>query len=344
MESQYLPVGCFGKLPCYGDFLEGSVFYPTSRALKEWILEGRKAVGLGGDETESGQRKEPKETSRRRFLYGLPGSVELVAGVIRPSTDQGERRTFPFMVFVHFPRRLYGKHYSLLPMALSPVWEALDDAWDNLANVATKAAFQEVVASTLIPPPAPVGEVRATYTGLQQETAGKTFGREGASLEGLLRSLPDVFRQLRKGRDGEGLRLELPVSGDPAGACFEAAFWIDLLNRQFLWRRFEPGAFLTDGSAEKNAPALFVFGILEARDYPLVLGCEGAEVKVARPAWTAERQDATPASGETAMTYAEILAHRFPSGGSRQQSGVQPEPGAVGRAEDAREATGRTDD
>jgi type VI secretion system ImpM family protein len=341
MSEQYLPLGCFGKLPCYGDFLEGNLLSPTSRALKEWVLEGREAVGLGSQVVETAR---PKETARRRFLCGLPGSVELVAGVIRPSTDQGGRRSFPFMVFAQFPRRQYGKHYWLLPLALSPAWDALDDAWDSLANVATKAAFQEVVASTLIPPPAPVGEVRSTYEGLQQETAEKPFAREDSSLDALLRNLPDVFRELRKGSNGEGLRLELPVSADPAGACFEASMWIDLLNRQFMWRRFEPGVFLTEGSAEKNAHALFVFGILQARDYPMLLGCEGAEATVARPARSPQQPGSHVESRDARMTYADILAHRFPSGANRQQAGAGQETGAAGGADNARGAEGRADD
>lgn len=341
MSEHYLPLGCFGKLPCYGDFLEGNLMYPTSRALKEWVLEGREAVGLESQVVETAR---PKETSRRRFLYGLPGSMELVAGVIRPSADQGGRRSFPFMVFAHFPRRQYGRYYGLLPLALAPVWDALDDAWDSLANVATKAAFQEVVASTLIPPPAAVGEVRTSYEGLQQEPAEKTLSRHDSSLDALLRNLPDLFRELRKGSNGEGLRLELPASADPAGACFEASFWIDLLNRQFMWRRFEPGVFLTEGGAEKNAQVLFVFGILHARDYPMLLGCEGAEATVVRPARSQQPHGSHLESRDARMTYAEILAHRFPSGGGRQPTGAEPEPGAVGGADEARGAAEKSDD
>ena len=326
MENQYLPLGCFGKLPCYGDFLEGSVFYPTSRALKEWILESRKAIGLeGAEDNEEGKPKEPRETLGCRFLYGLPGSMELVAGVMRPSSDQGGRRHFPFAVFAHFPRRLYGRNYSLLPMALGPVWEALHEAWDNLGNVATRAAFQEVVDSTMIPGPLPIADVRTAYQGMQQETINLTFERCGARLGDFLRNMPEVVAQLRKRTESDRLRLELPASSGGDAAGFEAAFWIDLLNHQFIWRRFDPSVFLQEKTAKETSRILMLFGILEATDYPLIMGSEGTGGKVSRPARPSESSGEPRAPEEKQITYAELLARRFTSGSRSQSAAARPE-------------------
>lgn len=310
MTADYLPLGCFGKLPCYEDFLRGKVLFPASQALQDWILEGREVLGLGGEESEAVVR--PKESLSRRFLYGPPGSAELVAGVIRPSTDRGERRSFPFAVYVHFPRRLYGKSYSLLPLGLAPVWDALDDAWDSLANVATRAAFEEVVGSTLIPAPLPQGEAQASYRGLQTEDAGRMFVGEDARLDTLRQNMPGVFRQIRKG--GEGVRLELPVSGGRTGVCSDIGFWMDLLNRQFMFRRFEPSVFLEEQQAEKNSRVLFVFGILKATDYPIILGCEGSAEGVSRPARPSGNDDRARTSDGRRFTYADLLATRFAAG------------------------------
>lgn len=312
MSGPFLSTGCFGKLPCYGDFLEVGAAQPTGRALKEWIFAGREGVGMEREESGAGA---PSERVGRRFLFGLPGSVELVAGVIRPSVDQGERRRFPFALFTYVPRRLYGRHYELLPMALGPVWEALGEAWDNLAGVATRAAFDEVLASTRVPAPAPVKDVRASYEAVLPEAVNRIFDRNEGNLGALFMNLPSLVGRLRKGTAEEGLRVELPVSRGGGVACFDASFWLDLLNRQFLWKRFEPAVFLAEGSAEGNCGVLFIFGILAAQLYPLVMGCEGAELEVARPAFLTGAAESAPPPEHPSMTYAELLSKRFSATG-----------------------------
>jgi type VI secretion system ImpM family protein len=313
MNADYLPLGCYGKLPCYGDFLQGRLFQPSSQAVKSWLHEGRAAVELGDDGEGTGVK--PRETARRRFLYGPPGSAELMAGVIRPSSDQGERRQFPFMVFTHFPRRLYGKHYSLLPLALATVWDALDDAWDSLANVATKAAFEEVVRATLIPHPEPVAGLRSTYEAMQQESVGGMFDRDAESFGAFLRNMPEVIAQMKHGKGGEGIRLELPVSVERAAACFDAAFWIDLMNRQFFLRRFEPGLFLPDAPGQKYNRILMVFGILSPTDYALIMGCEGIPARAVQPAGPVRTDEQPFVASDNALTYKELLAKRLHAGG-----------------------------
>jgi type VI secretion system ImpM family protein len=124
MADPNRPMACFGKLPFWREYLTGGAVHPTSRALRDWLHRGKEALGL-----ENGEEgvKDEVFNARLRVLIGLPGSKELLAGVIRPSNDAGGRH-FPFAVFTHFPRKLYGKHYSLLPLALVPVREALGDA------------------------------------------------------------------------------------------------------------------------------------------------------------------------------------------------------------------------
>jgi type VI secretion system ImpM family protein len=289
MTTQYLAAGCFGKLPCYTEYLEENIAYPTSRALKNWIHEGRAEARMVGG---AGEAEEAHETLHRRFVYGIPGSVELAVGVIRPSTDQGGHRRFPFMLVTHIPRRHGGKHYSMLPLALEPVWDALDDAWENLASLETHSAFKELLGSTLIPAPPPIDEVRSTYDLLLGESSGRVFsGHEGAGPSALKRNFPEFLRRLGKG--GETPALEVPVSGDLAEACADTAFWLEAVNRQTFWKRFEPSMFIEGASQKKNRHVFMVFGIIRPQDYAPILGCGEGGGGIVRPALVSDQAAAT---------------------------------------------------
>ncbi len=147
--------------------------------------------------------------------------------------------------------------------------------------------------------------------------------------------MPGVLRELRRRGTDKGIRLELPVAGDRSAACLDAAFWMDLLNRQFMFRRFEPSVFLDDSQAEKYSRLLLIFGILRATDYPLIMGCEGAEVNIDRPAQpVAGEADATLPAGRC-MTYGERLALRFAAAGGEPVAGPVPEPRAPGDVDTA---------
>ena len=302
MNSQYLPVACFGKLPCYTEYLEENISFPTSRALKNWIHEGRSESRLG-----SGDEDSVEEKIHRRFLFGLPGSVELAVGVIRPSKDQGGTRSFPFMLLTHIPRRQYGKNYSLLPLALAPVWDAIDDAWQNLANLESRAAFKEVLESTLIPAPAPVDDVKGPFAAMQAESPSRIFdGHERDSPAALKRNFPEFLKRLSKG--GEPPMVELPVAGDLPEAAADVAFWLEALNRQFFWKRYEPSLFVEGAPAKKNRQVLMVFGNIRPQDYASILGSAQDAGGVVRPARYHDadgsaRDDAT----ECGRTFAELM-------------------------------------
>ncbi len=307
----YLAPGCFGKLPFWPEYLEENAAYPTSRSMKNWILEGRKEVGLAGGNVEEAR---PNETRSRRFVFGAPGSVDLTVGVIRPSHDQGGR-ICPFMVHAHVPRRHHGRHYALLPMALEPVWDALDDTWDSLAGVASQTAFREALSSTLVPGPAPVLQMRPHYESMQRESFSRLSQRgDGARLEALLGNLPGVVARLRREKGASAMRLEMPVSRDGSFSAFETAFWIDLLNRQFHWRRLEPTIFLDEGPAAGDFHVLLVFGMMTPSDYALVMGCGVAVVDAVRPAEGPQPQTPEGESPSAALTYAELLSRRLAGG------------------------------
>ena len=306
-SHDYLAVGCFGKLPFDREYLEVNVALPSSKALRAWIRDGRTIAGMSPDSQDG---TVPPETNRLRCLVSPAGSQDVLAAVLRPSADLGGR-VFPFAVFAHVPRRPWSRSFHLMPMALDPVWDALDDAWDSLASVASERAFREILASAAIPGPASPAEVKVAYEAGQSAMAGRLFQRgDGASLDALLANLPALLKELKS--SPADVRLELPTSSAVDEAAFDAAFWVDLVNRQFFWKRFEPTLFL-DGAPTRPDRRLFaLFGDLAAEDYAGTLGLQGAASRFSRPAHAAHPVPATGSDASAATpTYAELAAMRF---------------------------------
>jgi len=306
--SRYLTVACFGKLPFWPEFLEVGVAEPTARHLKRWLHQGREYAGLQAEE------ENPPDLpiqAHVRCLIELPGSGELLAGVVRPSTDRGGRH-FPFAVFTQFSRRIYGKHYALLLLALAPVWEALEDAWQQIHIASTEEEFRERLDAVEVPHPAGRDEVRAVHRRMLRDGAGRLFDRDDGTDAGLLAErMPDLLLRLRKLGSADGLGLWLPVSEDLEEACFDAGWWIELLNRQFRLKRFEPSVFIDGRPGLRDRLAVLKFGPLRAEDYPGIAGLDLEWKSFLRPV----HGDPPAAGSETApggASFEELLARRLP--------------------------------
>ena len=305
VETDYLVAGCHGKLPFWPEYLDVHVVHPVSQAFRSWIRDGRQMAGMGAD---SADGRVPPETSRLRFVFGASGTADLLAGVIRPSADIGGKRPFPFTVFVPIPKRHWTRSYALLPMALEPVWDALDDIWDALATVASEAAFQEILASARVPGPTPSDLVKDAYDAGQGRAAERIFDRgDGASVEALRANLPEMLKTL-KSSPGE-VRVELPASADQESAAYDAAFWVDLINRQFFWKRYEPSVFLEGAPRQQDRKLFLLFGDPVPTDYARVMGMAEPQAAFRRPAHSAHA--GAPAPGGSTPTYAELASTRF---------------------------------
>jgi type VI secretion system ImpM family protein len=307
--GRYLPVACFGKLPFWPEFLEVGVTEPTARHLKRWLHRGREYAG--GLQADDENAPDLPIKAHNRCLIELSGAGELLAGVVRPSTDRGGRH-FPFAVFTHFPRRIYGKHYALLTLALAPVWDALEDAWELIRPANSEEEFRERLDAVEVPHPANREETRAVHRRMVRESADRLFGREDGTDAGLLAErMPDVLLRLRKLGASDGLGLGLPVSDDLEEACFDAGWWIDLLNRQFRLRRFEPSVFIDGRPGLPNRLAVLKFGPLGAKDYPAIMGLDVAEDPLLRLV-----HGGSPAAGPTSapvgVSFEDLLARKLP--------------------------------
>jgi len=305
--SRYLPVACFGKLPFWPEFLEVGVAQPTARHLKRWLHRGREHAGLL---SEAENPPDLPIKAHVRCMIELTGTTELLAGVVRPSTDRGGRH-FPFAVFTHFSRRIYGRYYALLPLALAPVWEALEDAWQQIHLASTEGEFRERLGGVEVPHPADRREVQSVHRRMVRENADRLFGRDDGTDAGLMAgSLPEIVARLPKLRASDGLSLLLPVSEDLEEASFDAGWWIELLNRQFRLKRFEPSVFIDGRPDLCDRVAVLKFGPLRAEDYTGIMGLDLPE-DLLRPVH-GDPSATGSATAPSGASFEDLLEHRLP--------------------------------
>lgn len=305
MAENHLPLGCFGKLPIYGDYLKEGASQPTARAMIELMLHAQRELAV--DESDDGGYRDVAIEGSHWILFGDPGSRELLVGVLRPSRDSGGRH-FPFLLFTHMPRKIYGRHYSLLPLALTPIWVALAEAWEALAESANRDGFEETLEAIELPDMIDVKEARGDFQGRQREDAGMLFeGGNGASQAHLAQKMPELLQRLRKGGD-EGLSVQLPVAGDLGEACFNVSVWLDLVSNQFRLRHFEPSMFLDERTAVDARVVVLRFGPLDPSDYLDIIGRPRPEAFL-RPAHGEIPE--TESSADQAMTYGDFLGTRY---------------------------------
>jgi type VI secretion system ImpM family protein len=324
MATGYLTLACFGKLPFWREYLEVGPALPSSRALKKWLHSGKEEFGLvSGEHLQPDEIKDERIEAHLRVLLALPGAKELLVGVIRPSNDAGGRH-FPFAVFAHLPKRAYGKHYAMLPMAMHPVWEVLDDAWEALGAVATKGAFEEALDSIQVPEPVAVAEARSQFRGRHGEDAGRLVeGWTGTSLDRVIGSIPPIVGGIKK-IESEGACLRFPVARELGEACFNTSLWIDLLNRQFRLHRVEPSVLLDERAASGGRQVYLKFGSLTAADY---LGILGLQPQTAPP-WAGEATNPEQEPSAAGMTYGRLLEMKLRRArGGIQGGSSQPELG-----------------
>ena len=262
-----LQVGCFGKAPCEGDYIEHDVSSVATRLLRRWLREGF----TDARQTEDGSKSDFLEGPGRRFLLAPPDANRWLAGVVGPSEDSHPRKNV-FAVFVHLPKRLYAKSYHLLPLALAPIWASLEDTREQLLELLSRDAFREALAGSRVPPPADPADAKIEY---ERHTAGEPSEvidcADPASLERLSHGLAEMVK--KSGNSSrEPIAAQLPVSRDRAAGAADSSFWIDLINRQFWWKSYHPAVFLSRGIGDQAPGVFLVYGTLEAAFYPAILG------------------------------------------------------------------------
>jgi hypothetical protein len=135
------------------------------------------------------------------------------------------------------------------------------------------------------------------------------YRERGIQVDGLLAVVPEVVRALKGAGDGEPVLLEIPIAAGEDG-LFETSFWIELINHQFMLKKYEPSVFLEEGDATRPRKVLLVFGALGPRRYSTLMGCVEGPVATLRAGGGAGGPTEVPAVPGAELSFADLVGRR----------------------------------
>lgn len=235
------PLGIYGKLSFYKDFLRTNVTGPEASTFRNWLDRGFSRFW------EADPTSRDADIPPHGFVLYLPGLEGLVLGRIRGSHDSGGLRRFPFVLFATQPAgRGAGRTLSILH-ALKQILPDLRDADQSLSNAPGVEAFYAHardlnVGPTLIEHDEVLRQLRSEIE--RRTVADLARGMFGEDAERMWPALLDFCgRQQAQGR----LAVRIPVS-----------FELDLMTQALLWT-----AILVGAEPRKQAPVSLLLPLTE---------------------------------------------------------------------------------
>lgn len=217
-----LPLGIYGKLPFYKDFLRANATGPEATAFRAWLDRGFSRFW----EADAASRE--ADLPPHGFVLHLPGTDGVVLGRMRGSHDSGGLRRFPLVLFLSQPAgKGAGRALSNLH-ALTQVLPALLEADRMLTNVDGVESFYArardlVVRASVAEHDGVLDLLRGDLDGLT--VAALARGMYGEAAEWLWPALLTFLgRQQASGR----LAARIPVAPEPAAAT-QALLWTAIL-------------------------------------------------------------------------------------------------------------------
>ncbi len=212
-------VGCYGKLPLHGDYVSHQGESPEARRLTTWLDDGYRLTGGRDDQT-------APET--RFLLHGRKKGA--IFGMLWPSIDHSGTRRFPFSLFAELPGKALASAGAGIPLALSPTWTSMRDAYEALRGAATPDAIRAALSQIQVfGVPEDLEEVRAKFS--LGAMAAPVADRTRAVYVDVLR-LTGALGPGRKGTAPEfAVRIPLTTVADPE---VETTAWLSILSRRLL--------------------------------------------------------------------------------------------------------------
>ncbi|MGH7601379.1 MAG: type VI secretion system-associated protein TagF, partial [bacterium] len=286
MTTSQLSVGCFGKLPHFGDFVKHNAGNREMQAFDQWLQQG---ILAGKAQVREGWNSAYNRAPAYHFLFHSEGAERLLVGIFQPSQDKSERK-YPFFVSVLLGRAHLEKDWlSLIPVIFTPFFTQTRQFIQDARKGTT---MPEIVSHT--------ENLRLAFGGALEHEADRhrdylaattsesfwqqLFGNFNDPRKYLLfKNLNEILQPFRQGDPSHlTLGLRFPLGTNEKATGHDAAFWQQVCMRLLRYPGIVPVAFWTVPEVGKNAhlflffrpPAAKNFVQLVQPDLPSDIVCE----------------------------------------------------------------------
>lgn len=257
-------IGCFGKLPFYGDFLSFGVDSPEAQAFVTWLQDGAASSAVPSFAPDQ----------LVQMVWQPAGTRRTLVAVLWPSLDAAGRR-FPFSLFTSLPAGFVERHGPRALVAADGVWRSLRDIRPPVVKAPRPAELYGFLRDQQSPPPPEDREVNRAYVDRAQASQ---FRREDFVPVGLhVQDLVWFAENLGGTPDPRfALRMRLHGVTDPVA---EGATWLHVLSDRLGLGSLD--AALAIRTARAEGGAVFAFRRPLSRDDLPFLLSPGAEYRAA---------------------------------------------------------------
>ncbi|MCE9637035.1 MAG: type VI secretion system-associated protein TagF [Planctomycetes bacterium] len=242
-------IGCFGKLPVYGDFLSSGADSPEAEAFVTWLQEGAAASVVPSFA--------PDQVLQ--MLWQPVGARRTLAALLWPSQDAAGRR-FPFAIFTSLAGGFVDRHGPRALVAADGVWRAMRELRTAVAAAPRQAEVYACFRDANAPTPP---EDRAVNRAYVDRAQAAQFRREDFVPVGL--HVQDLiwFAENLGGTADPRFALRMPLHGS-ADPLAEGATWLHVLHDRLGLGTLD--AALVVRSARADGSSVFEFRRPLARD------------------------------------------------------------------------------
>ena len=250
-------LGCFGKVPGYGDFVSINADSDDATALTAWLESGVAAGAAAGTAAHD---------QYLQYVWQPPGSKRCLMGVLWPSADAAGRR-FPFTLFVSHPAQALEALGPRALIAAEAAWQRFHVVHGRIRQMSQLEAVRTELQGVGVPVLPDARAVNSAYVNRVQPSGADNWNAVALGLQ-----LSDLIHNAEGLRSAGGLpdfamRLRLHSRHDPVA---EAVSWMHVLLDNLGARSIDAALFvrvsLSDGAG------LFVFRRdLDAADLPYML-------------------------------------------------------------------------
>jgi type VI secretion system ImpM family protein len=215
-------LGCYGKLPCRGDYVRLRAESSVTHVYDRWLEDGLAAV----ENADGSLPKRLDRASPARIAMPLPDGDSLLVGVMAPSHDKVGRR-FPVLVFTTVRFSDYAGDLSLPPIGFDGFFDVALGIAARLLSAKSLEHAEQIVSA---------GEFRLDL-GREEERVFRTFAARPAP-DFLTASFPARPPNARAAGLVEAVQRLRATAGDAPNLLIPAvtgsvdlAFWLALVRR-----------------------------------------------------------------------------------------------------------------